>query len=338
MTKEKNAKNEPSRPKRPSLPQSGMRLKPSHIQEIEIPAGNNAFTLQLKNQKFVSVARNNQEIMRDDSGNESLNFQLPPGKYTIITDGDVEDVTFMQAERPLLSGLPGSVGKSRMDKLLEVNAAVITGASRVGMEPDDRPGQSDIPKRVTLSRLLRRNRQPIPEDNIPDLVDKIIADGKVPDDIDLPEDILNRIAQDGRLIQEQPTASDQPVLADTSELPPQLTITIEPDDRHPLDGMLVAPSNAPVTINLQKVNAVGEPMKRSQDNDTFYVRTTMGRLSLVGDGHVPKGKLKNGKASFKLELDVKPRDIGNALVTVKIMSEALPWTEVQIQFYDPSRG
>ena len=111
-----------------------------------------------------------------------------------------------------------------------------------------------------------------------------------------------------------------------------LLVSCKAPDVHPADGVpeIKADGTSFTTVEIQKVNARGEPQDSRNDNEQVYLRTTAGTiLDADGEKTAASVKLKQGKASFRL-VSEKARRL--ATVTLFTGDPALHDASIRIEF------
>ncbi len=119
----------------------------------------------------------------------------------------------------------------------------------------------------------------------------------------------------------------------TEEELADLEVAADAPDRHIVDGIGEIPADGQsfTTITVQKINMLGEPLKRRQDNNELFLRTNAGMIkNNQGQQDIRSMKLRNGRASFRLYSETIKR-----VATVQIISadDFLADTAISIEFY-----
>lgn len=289
-------------------------------QTITIPARSNAVLVRAQEHTWVGVFRGREEIMRDYSAGGPVSFQLPPGEYTLRTDGVLAEVSFASVERPALPGVPPGTPSTLDRALLEGRpiAAQRPFASLRDLPPD------------LLQRLLRyaERRGGARLDRA--TIDRIIEKRVLPDGVTLPPNLLDHLA--GLPDPDAFAAPPRPRPDEPDTLPARLRVTVEAPGRNPVDGLPEVPADgaSACTLTLTKVAPDGRPLDRAADNDEVYLRATGGRLTDAKGKPLRRVRLSKCTARVQLMADEAPR-----LVTVTLLSPALPQVAVKVDFVPP---
>jgi hypothetical protein len=305
---------------RQTKPNIRVRAQKMDEKALTIPQNKNSTAVRVSNHRWVAIYRGNEEIMRDESPGGAINFQLPPGDYTVRTDGSIDAVTFETVERPAFPGMPGRE-VSALDKALIEGKPI--GRSRP--TSTNAPKLGDLPPDL-IKRLLRYAEV----NGAPGLdsatVNHIVETGELPDHVSLPPDfVAGVLGLDGPPAVPIPP----PPEVDIDSLPVVLDVAVEAPGVSPVDGVPEVPADGKAfcTINLAKMTVTGQVLNRAKDTDEVYLRATGGQLVNARGKLQHKLQLNKGKASFRLMSETTPR-----FVTVSIFSPTLQKVDVHIDF------
>ena len=134
--------------------------------EVVVPEGSNAVVVRAGGHGWIAVAQNGAELVREASGVEETTFFLPPGTYTVRTDGEIDradaretagaaDPFAVGAEAPLVLRLTSDApDRHAVDGIGEIPADGESAAT-ITIEKLDAAGKPLVRRRDTDEVFLR---------------------------------------------------------------------------------------------------------------------------------------------------------------------------------------
>jgi hypothetical protein len=68
------------------------RPAPTRNPEIVVPKGQHAIVVRARNHDWIALTQDGNELVRDHGGSAETTFAVPPGTYSVLSDGRIERV------------------------------------------------------------------------------------------------------------------------------------------------------------------------------------------------------------------------------------------------------